>query len=207
MAQQSEMEHPFLEHLPEFYLRDPLLCALVEVLEQPYLELEQVIDRLPETLYRPEQAPEPLLDMLCRLTGLQSGQGLFPPERLRALLPVMRRILGRKGTRSALDELLRAYLESFCGASARPAIIEYEDWATSGMPAQWAKEYPQLYRGEADFTVVFPPLYELQDSQEQARLSLLVGLYSPASMSPHLVFLAPGAGLGGMDYLGINLYL
>ncbi len=207
MAQQSGMEHPFLAHLPEFYLSDPLLCRLVEVLEQPYLELEQVIDRLPETLYQPEQTPEPLLELLGRLTGLQNEQNLFPPERLRALLPVMRRIQGRKGTRSALEELLCAYLGSFCSTPAHPVVIEYEDWSSSAMPAQWAGAYPQLYRGEWEFTVVFPPLLQLQDPQEQARLNLLVEWYSPASMTPHLVFLRPEAGLDGMDYIGINLYL
>lgn len=204
---QKIAEHPFEDLLPEIYRNDVILHDIVAVFEQVYLKNEQRIDGLPQELYNPKNADNCFLDFLGRLVGLRNENNIFQPKQMRALIPIAYKIAQKKGTRQALQEMLSAYLESLCGHFVQGVIIEYADWKMSEIPPEIAFAYPQLYRGESDFVVLFPPEILLQNAEEQTRLESLVRLYCPAIADAHIVVLGVMEALGGLNYLGVNTYL
>lgn len=202
-------ERPFWEHLPELYHQDALLDGLVGLFEALYLGLEQEIDGLPERLYDPARTPDAFLDYVGRSVGLLNENGRFTPAQMRALLPVSISLHARKGTRGALRDLLRVYLETLCGEPLEPCIVEYDDWAwtTRAGTGAASRYYAALYGGPDEVTVLLPPQRELQSGEEQARLEELAQSFLPATATARVTVLRRQTALGRGGYLGCNTTL
>ena len=203
---QPQQDHPFLEHLPELYLRDKELIRLVEVLERPFLENEAEIDRLPETLYQPDKTPDSFLNFLGAMLGLPNEAAFFTPEQMRAILPFAHRIMRKKGTVYALKEIFRLYMRERCGKEQYPVVIEYEDWSRAGMPQEIILRCADWYRDEKSVTILIPPELPFQNPRERVRMEHLAALFCPAVVCPHVVFLSPFAQTDS-TYLGFNSHL
>ncbi|MVB09376.1 hypothetical protein CAFE_00240 [Caprobacter fermentans] len=196
-------ERPFFDHLPDLYKDDPLLDRLTAVFEEPYLKLEKIIDRLPEMLYDPDQTPEPFLNFVGELVGLRNGYGQFSPEQMRELIPVACWLQGWKGTRTAMEKLLRIYLKNFCGDPVPFRIVEYENW-NGDHSKEVLVRYSGLYGGEHDVTVLFLPEPALQSAEVQNRLIMLLKDYTPAAARLNAVFIETKMALD-TSYLGYNV--
>ncbi|WP_411676840.1 hypothetical protein [Caproicibacter sp.] len=197
-------ERPFFDHLPDLYKSDPLLDRMTAVFEKPYLELEGIIDRLPEMLYDPEQTPEPFLNFVGELVGLRNVHGQFTPKQMRELIPIACWLQGWKGTRLAMEKLLDVYLESICGHSVSFRIVEYENWNGEDHSKKVLARYSGLYGGEHDVTVLFLPEPALQSAEEQSRLMMVLKNYTPVSARLNVVFIQLQIVLDD-SYLGYNV--
>ena len=102
-----------MRHLPAIYRskdgdRDGLLPSLVEVLQATTEGLQERIERL-GTLIDPKTAPPEWLDFLATWLGMPWHEALAPGVK-RSLLGAAGGLLGQRGTRAGLLELLRCLL-------------------------------------------------------------------------------------------------
>lgn len=197
-------ERPFFDHLPDLYKDDPLLDRITAVFEKPYMELEKIIDRLPEMLYDPKQTPESFLNFVGKLVGLRNEHGQFSPEQMRDLIPVACWLQGWKGSRLAMEKLLNIYLKNLCGYPIPFRIVEYENWNGKYHSKEVSSRYSSLYGGEHDVTVLFLPEPTLQRKEEQSRLAMLLKEYTPAVAHLNAVFIQPKIVLDH-SYLDYNI--
>lgn len=106
-------ELSLMQRLPAIYRskegdRDGLLRSLVEVLEATTHRLQERIERL-GALVDPATAPEEWLDFLAAWLGMPWHENLTLQAK-RALLGAAADLLGRRGTRAGLRQLLRCLL-------------------------------------------------------------------------------------------------
>jgi phage tail-like protein len=102
-----------MRHLPAIYRskdgdRDGLLPSLVEVLQATTEGLQEKIEQL-GTLVDPKTAPSEWLDFLATWLGMPWHEALAP-EIKRSLLGAAGGLLGQRGTRAGLLQLLRCLL-------------------------------------------------------------------------------------------------
>lgn len=189
----GKQDRPFAELLPELYQQDEILDAFLQVLECCHLDLEQWIEKMPETLYT-DKAPSSFLGFLGSLVGLYNRWDQFSEKQMRALLPDAFWLHRWKGTRLALEFLLYRYLKLLCGDPVRFWITESDQ-----KEARSIQERPPL------ITVHIVSVPQLEPQSIRQRLEAAVRDFVPAAVSCQVVYGEQGT-LGGA-YLGYSTRL
>lgn len=189
----GKQDRPFAELLPELYQQDEILDAFLQVLECCHLDLEQWIEKMPETLYT-DKAPSSFLGFLGSLVGLYNRWDQFSEKQMRALLPDAFWLHRWKGTRLALEFLLYRYLKLLCGDPVRFWITESDQ-----------KEARSIQEGPPLITVHIVSVPQLEPQSIRQRLEAAVRDFVPAAVSCQVVYGEQGT-LGGA-YLGYSTRL
>lgn len=201
------IDRPFYDLLPELYKSDVLLDAILAAFEEQYLKLEKTIDDLPDLLYNPETATDEFIDYLWEMFGMESCDGIFSHKQKRELIPLAYTLQRQKGTRKALEWLLKAFLSDLCGYWVYPVIMEYGSWCDYNCSEELKRVYIEYFGGEDDFVVLIPSEPALQTRDIKDRIRMIIEEYSPADTVLHLIGPEPGTVLGQNAYLGFNIQI
>lgn len=179
-----------LGYLPELYMKpggftDRFLSVFTEI----YRGLEEKIDASAE-LYDPEICPDGFVEWLGGWISAENMEH-FTAEGKRALLLLTPRLAARRGTLSALRELLELY----CGA--RVFIVERYH------AERYFRSFGDLARlysgGRFTVWILCAPTRRRTDALEELTLSQL-----PANMTARIKRLASVTELNNYCYLGVN---
>lgn len=196
------VERPFYDLLPELYKSDALLDAILATFEEQYLKLEKTIDDLPDALYNHARATDEFIDYIWEMFGIESCDKIFSRKQKRELIPLIYTLQRQKGTRRALEWLLKAFLSDLCGYWVSPVIMEYDSWCDYNCSEQLMQLYFDRFGGEDSFVVLIPPEPALQAQDAKDRIRMLIEEYSPADTVFQLIVPKPKTVLGQDSYLG-----
>lgn len=201
----------FVNYLPSIYADEGgFIERYIEIFQNLYLELEHVIEQLPQLL-EPYQMPERFLDEIGSWIGIDNSRQIFNSEQMRKLLLKFVALGKKKGTKEALAGMLEVLL------GEEPVIVEYFKWRDHADDEQ-AEDFARLYgSGAYTFTVIVNPeevLRQVPKEEQEIFLSKLkekiiemIEQFRPALTIYKLVLLKREMCLDGHTYLGINTYL
>jgi phage tail-like protein len=180
----------FFRTFPQVYQNNnDFLRRYLSIFSTMYQELQEEIDDIPKLL-DVDTAPDALLPMFASWLGLETDEALFSPVELRRLLKIAPKLLERKGTRWAVETVVKLFVEE-------PVYLVERNLLT---PDQLHSE--QLYgQTPYDFTVM---LGRKMDEKLLARLNFLIEQFKPARSRCHIVFLEDHGGLDAFTYLDVN---
>lgn len=180
----------FFRTFPQVYQTDnDFLQRYLSIFSTMYQEFQEEIDALPELL-DVDTAPEALLPMFARWLGLETDEALFSPEELRRLLKTAPELMARKGTKWAVEKVVKLFVEE-------PVYIVERNLLLSD------KRHSEDLYGTTpyDFTVM---VGRKMDEKLRLRLKFLIDQFRPARSRCHIVFLEECGGLDAFTYLDIN---
>ena len=180
----------FFRTFPQVYQTDnDFLQRYLSIFSTMYQEFQEEIDALP-ALLDVDTAPEALLPMFARWLGLETDEALFSPEELRRLLKAAPELMARKGTKWAVEKVVKLFVEE-------PVYIVERNLIQSD------KRHSEDLYGTTpyDFTVM---VGRKMDEKLRLRLKFLIDQFRPARSRCHIVFLEECGGLDAFTYLDIN---
>lgn len=176
----------FFRTLPQVYQTDgDFLERWLSIFSTMYQELQEELEGIPDLLDI-DTAPEALLPMFASWLGLEAGD--LTAEELRALLKAAPELLPRKGTRWAVERVIKLLVPEQVYLVERNLLS----------PGQRDTLYGST---PYDFTVL---LARPRDERLQMCLERLIGWFKPARARCRIVFLAEMGGLDAFTYLDIN---
>lgn len=180
----------FFRTFPQVYQADnEFLRRYLSIFSTMYQDFQEQIDALPQLL-DVDTAPEALLPMFASWLGLETDETLFTPQELRRLLKAAPGLLERKGTREAVEEVVRLFVEE-------PVYIVEQNLLPAGQ-----RHGGELYGTTPyDFTVM---LGRELDEKLRLRLKFLIDQFKPIRSRCHIVFLEECGGLDAFTYLDMN---
>ena len=180
----------FFRTFPQVYQTDnDFLQRYLSIFSTMYQEFQEEIDALPEML-DVDTAPEALLPMFARWLGLETDEALFSSEELRRLLKAAPELMARKGTKWAVEKVVKLFVEE-------PVYIVERNLLLSDM-----RHSEDLYGTTPyDFTVM---VGRKMDEKLRLRLKFLIDQFRPARSRCHIVFLEECGGLDAFTYLDVN---
>ena len=180
----------FFRTFPQVYQTDnDFLQRYLSIFSTMYQEFQEEIDDLPKLL-DVDTAPEALLPMLAGWLGLEIDEALFAPEDLRRLLKATPELMARKGTKWAVEHVVKLFVEEPVYIVERNLLASVPD---SGENLYGNTPY--------DFTVM---LGRKMDEKLRLRLKFLIDQFRPARSRCHIVFLEGCGGLDAFTYLDVN---
>ena len=180
----------FFRTFPQVYQTDnDFLQRYLSIFSTMYQEFQEEIDALPE-LMDVDTAPEALLPMFARWLGLETDEALFSSEELRRLLKAAPELMARKGTKWAVEKVVKLFVEEPMYIVERN-LIQSDKRHSEGLYG--ATPY--------DFTVM---VGRKMDEKLRLRLKFLIDQFRPARSRCHIVFLEECGGLDAFTYLDIN---
>lgn len=180
----------FLRTFPQVYRTDnDFLGRYLSIFSTMYQELQERIDTLPELL-DVDTAPVELLPMFASWLGLEVDEVLFSPEEIRTLLKAAPELMAWKGTRRAVEQAVRLFVQS------EVYIVERNLLASGQLHSE------DMYgRTPYDFAVMVDAH---MDEKLRLRLQFLIDQFKPVRSRGHIVFLKDCGGLDEFIYLDIN---
>ena len=180
----------FFRTLPQVYQSDNgFLERYLSIFSTMYQELQEKIDALPELL-DVDTAPEELLPFFASWLGLETDSMLFTSEELRSLLKIAPQLMRNKGTRWAVETVVKLFVPEEVYLVERNLLMA--DQRHSGA----------LY-GETpfDFTVM---IGRKMNEKLRLRLQFLIDQFKPVRSRYQIVFLEECGGLDAFTYLDVN---
>lgn len=199
----SYPKQTFVDYLPDIYAaEDGFLERYIGIFQKLYLEMEQLIDHLPDFL-EPYKMPAEFLEYIGSWIGIANTRQVFNDVQMRKLLLKYGAQGKAKGTKGALIEILEILTGN------KPVIVEYFKWQGHVKPDEMA-DYERLYGSGAYTFTVLLDLAETQiDSEEDfnEKIRWIIEQFKPALALYRVVVLRREACLDGHTYLGVNTYL
>lgn len=180
----------FFRTLPQVYQTDnDFLRRFLTIFSTLYQEFQEEIDDLP-SLLDVDTAPDRLLPMFASWLGLEVDETLFSADDLRRLLKAAPGLLERKGTRSAVEQAVKLFVEE-------PVYIVERNLL---LPDQ---QHSEMLYGTTpyDFTVM---VGRKMDEKLRLRLKFLIDQLKPVRSRCRIVFLEDHGGLDAFTYLDVN---
>ena len=154
-----------------------------------YQEFQEELDSLP-ALLDVDTAPDFMLPILASWLGLETNDSLLSPQQLRQLLRLAPSLIPRKGTRWAVETVVKLFVEG--------AVFLVE----RNLLAPETRRSENLYGDSPyDFTIL---LGQAADEKLRLRLQFLIGQFKPVRANCHIVFLNDRGGLDAFTYLDVN---
>lgn len=179
----------FFQTFPEVYRRNgEFMHRYLSVFSSLYNDLQEEIDSLP-ALFDPDTAPAALLPVFADWLGLEIEGGFLSDRQCRQLIRSGFRLLSRKGTRAAIEEIVHLLVEE-------PVYI-LERVGPEGSREQNGEE-------PFAFTVL---ISRRSDEQLHAKLLYLIDQFRPIRTRVSIVFLGDCAGMDYHCYLDVNASL
>jgi phage tail-like protein len=159
-----------------------------------YYDLQEIIDSL-DGLVDADTAPRDALPILAGWLGLDPDDGSLDEPQFRRLLKTAFSTIRAKGTRAAVEEVLRVFLDE-------PFFI-VEERAVREIAAEEDRAVcERLYGGNPfDFTVL---IRRAPDERLHARLKYLIRQFAPLRARAEIVFLSDASRLDAYAYCDIN---
>lgn len=180
----------FFRTFPQIYQTDnDFLRRYLSIFSTMYQEFQEEIDALPELL-DVDTAPKALLPMFARWLGLEMDEALFSPEEQRRLLKAAPELMARKGTKWAVEQVVKLFVEE-------PVYIVERNLL------QPDERHSESLYGDTpyDFTVM---VGRAMDEKLRLRLKFLIDQFRPARSRCRIIFLEECGGLDAFTYLDIN---
>ena len=180
----------FFRTFPQVYQTDnDFFQRYLSIFSTMYQEFQEEINDLPKLL-DVDTAPEALLPMFARWLGLEIDEGLFSSQELRRLLKQAPELMARKGTKWAVEKVVKLFVEE-------PVYIVERNLLTADK-----RDGGDLYGATPyDFTVM---IGGRMDEKLRLRLKFLIDQFRPARSRCRIVFLEECGGLDAFTYLDIN---
>ena len=180
----------FLRTFPQVYQTDnDFFKRYLSVFSTMYQEFQEQIDALPELLNL-NTAPTELLPVFASWMGLETDDAIIGSEELRGLLKIMPELMSRKGTRWAVERIVKIFV------SGDVYIVE-QNFLTGDQSSN-----KKLYGATPyDFTVMIGCAV---DEKLRLKLRFLIDQFKPIRSNCRIVFLEEGGELDGFTYLDIN---
>lgn len=179
----------FFQTFPEVYRRNgEFMHRYLSVFSSLYNDLQEEIDSLP-ALFDPDTAPVDLLPVFADWLGLEIEGGFLSDRQCRQLIRSSFRLLSRKGTRAAIEEIVHLLVEE-------PVYI-LERVGPEGSREQNGEE-------PFAFTVL---ISRRSDEQLHAKLLYLIDQFRPIRTRVSIVFLGDCVGMDYHCYLDVNASL
>lgn len=154
-----------------------------------YQEFQEAVDRLP-ALVDAETTPDFMLPVLGAWLGLETDDSLLSPSQLRQLLLLAPELIPRKGTRWAIEAVVKLFVEG-------PVFVVERNLLA---PDPHGSE--DLYGNTPyDFTIL---LGQGADEKLRLRLQFLIDQFKPMRANCRIVFLNDCGGLDAFTYLDVN---
>jgi phage tail-like protein len=186
----------FFESFPEIYrVNGEFFHRYLAIFSSLYYDLQETIDSL-DGLVDADTAPRDALPILAEWLGLDPDDGSLDESQFRRLLKTAFGTIRAKGTRKAVEDVLRVFVDEpfyiVCARAAREAATSAGDREVN----------ERLYGGNPfDFTVLIrrPP-----DERLHARLKYLLRQFAPLRARAEIVFLDNTSRLDGYAYCDVN---
>jgi phage tail-like protein len=185
----------FLASFPEIYrVNSEFFHRYLAVFSSLYYDLQDIIDSL-DSLVDADTAPRDALPILAGWLGLDPDDGSLDEPQFRRLLKTAFATIRAKGTRAAVEQVLRVFLDE-------PFFI-VEERAVRELASEGNREtLENLYGGSPfDFTVL---LLRAADERLHARLKYLLRQFAPLRARATIVFLDNASRLDEHAYCDIN---
>lgn len=180
----------FFQTFPEVYRRNgAFLHRYLSVFSALYNDLQEEIDGLP-ALFDPDTAPRALLPVFAQWLGLELDGDFLSEKQCRKLLRSGFRLLSRKGTRAAIEEIVHLLVDE-------PVYI-LERTGVEGRRAFGGGDDPFA------FTVL---LACRSDEQLHAKLLYLIDQFRPIRTQVSIIFLGDCVSMDDHCYMDINAVL
>ena len=180
----------FLKTFPQVYQTDEdFLKRYLSVFSTMYQELQEEIDSLPELLDL-DTAPAELLPVFASWLGIETDETLIGHQELRAILKVAPEWLSRKGTKWAVEQIVKLFVDGEVFVVERNLLMDDQ---CRGMELYGSTPY--------DFTVMIGCAV---DQKLRLKLKFLIDQFKPIRSNYRIVFLEESGGLDDFTYLDIN---
>lgn len=180
----------FFHTLPQVYQNDnDFLRRYMTVLSTLYQEFQEEINDIP-ALLDVDTAPEILLPVFASWLGLETDEALFSGEELRKLLKAAPALLERKGSRWAVESVVKLFVDD-------PTYVVERNLLSS----EQAGDATLYGDSPFDFTVMVDCKME---NRLRLRLQFLIDQFKPIRSRSRIVFLKDCGGLDAFTYLDMN---
>ncbi|MDR2771551.1 MAG: hypothetical protein LBB57_05900 [Clostridiales Family XIII bacterium] len=185
----------FLSSFPEIYrVNGEFFHRYLAVFSSLYYDLQDIIDSL-DSLVDADTAPRDALPILAAWLGLDPDDGSLDEPQYRRLLKTAFATIRAKGTRAAVEEVLRVFLDE-------PFFIVEERAARELSTEENRGVFERLYGGSPfDFTVL---IRRAPDERLHARLKYLIRRFAPLRARATVVFLDDASRLDEHAYCDVN---
>lgn len=181
----------FFRTLPQVYQNQPddFYHRYLSIFSTIYGEQQDLIEVMPQYIDA-DTAPPRFLPLFAQWMGLQLDGNFLDEVILRRLVKAAPELLAVKGTRQAIDGVVRLLVtEPF-------SVVEYN------LLQYHREEESNIYgNGPFDFTVL---INQKADELLRARLYFLIRQLSPVRSHCNIVFLNDCVGLDAFNYLDVN---
>lgn len=179
----------FFQTFPEVYRRNgEFLHRYLSIFSALYNDLQEEIDGLP-ALFDPNTAPAALLPVFADWLGLEIEGGFLSDRQCRWLIQAGFRLLSRKGTRAAIEEIVHLLVKE-------PVYIQ----------ERIGPEGSREKNGEDPFAFTVL-IARRSDEQLHAKLLYLIDQFRPIRTRVSIVFLGDCMGMDYHCYLDVNASL
>jgi phage tail-like protein len=185
----------FFGSFPEIYRMDgAFFHRYLAIFSSLYYDLQDVIDSL-DSLVDADDAPKEALPILLEWLGLDPDDGAMDEPQFRKLLKASFGMIRAKGTRKAVEDVLRIFLDE-------PFYIVEQRAAKELMSERDREVCKRLYGGGPfDFTVL---ISRAPEERLHARLKYLLLQFAPLRTRAEIVFLDNTSRLDGHTYCDVN---
>ena len=181
----------FLNTFPEVYkANSDFLRRFLSIFSTLHYDMDQAIENLPKVIDI-ETAPAEALPVLAEWMGLHLDEGFLTEQELRQLLKVAYPLLTIKGTRRAIEGIVKLFVD------APFYIVERNLLSSSQLKGAEALYGSTPY----DFSIL---INAKSDEGLIAKLQMLVNQFKPVRAKVNIVFLRDCDSLDGFTYLDIN---
>ncbi len=195
-------KYSFTEYLPEIYQGNDFFDRYIAVMQSRYLDIERKIDSLSNMLDYEKAEGEELTNLASWL-GLEQYVKLLNDEQLRYMITNLDVFQGGKGTRRALEEIVKLL------TGITPHIVEGFQFGRSGKSGNTQKLSMELYGNTRNHFAVILNLSEVGEIAgiTERELESVIETYSAIGTKFKLVCLRKAHHTDTYCYLDVNSYL
>jgi phage tail-like protein len=186
----------FFTAFPEIYRTNgEFFHRYLAIFSSMYYDLQDVIDSI-DRLIDVDAAPEAVLPVLAEWLGIEIDGGFVEEAQFRKVLKLAFEMIRAKGTREAVEKLLRVFLdEGFY-------IVEQRAAREAAGEGEGREISARLYGDSPfDFTVL---IRKAPEERLHARLKYLIRQFAPLRTRANIVFLENTGRLDAYAYCDVN---
>ena len=180
----------FFRTFPQVYQNgNDFFRRYISVFSTMYQEFQEEIDDLP-ALLDVDTAPPELLPVFASWLGLEIDESLFSADELRRLLKIAPALMARKGTRWAVEQVAKLFVDG-------PVYIVERNLMS------FDQDHRETLYGDTPYDVTVMVSCGI-DEKLRLRLKFLIDQFRPVRSRCRIVFLEECGGLDAFTYLDIN---
>ena len=181
----------FLDTFPQVYRNDSdFFHRYLSIFSSLYNDLDETIDSL-ATYIDLDTAPAAVLPVLAGWMGLELDGDLLTEKELRRLLRAAYPLLSVKGTRQAVEGIVKLFVEE-------PVYIVERNLLSGAQQESGGSLYGDT---PFDFTIL---INRGSDEKLRSKLQMMVEQFKPLRSRANIVFMGDCGTLDGFSYLDVN---